>query len=132
MSADPHRVVYINEALKPLMRWLEDSQVVEISANGPGAVFVERFGQTYMERHELPALTESAIVHLAERVAAYIQDVSDAPSPPPLPAPWRPKPPDQGGAPRIGSMRPGTRRACPRFWHPPKTGILSPQLYHET
>jgi type IV secretion system protein VirB11 len=71
MSADPHRVVYINEALKPLMRWLEDSQVVEISANGPGAVFVERFGQTYMERHELPALTESAIVHLAERVAAY-------------------------------------------------------------
>ncbi len=71
MSADQHRIVYINDALKPLRPWLDDSQVVEISANGPGAVYVERFGQTYMERHELPALTASAIVHLAERVAAY-------------------------------------------------------------
>ncbi|MBN4683849.1 Flp pilus assembly complex ATPase component TadA, partial [Pandoraea nosoerga] len=51
--------------------WLDDDQIVEICANGPGEVWVERFGRSAMERHEVPRLTEHAIRHLAERVAGH-------------------------------------------------------------
>ena len=37
--------VFIDRALEPVRPWLEDDQVVEICANGPGEVWVERFGQ---------------------------------------------------------------------------------------
>lgn len=63
--------VFIDRALEPVRPWLEDDQVVEICANGPGEVWVERFGQSAMERHDVPALTEHAIRHLAERVAGH-------------------------------------------------------------
>ncbi|CAH1696110.1 Type IV secretion system protein [Hyphomicrobiales bacterium] len=63
--------VFIDRALEPIRPWLEDDQVVEICANGPGEVWVERFGQSAMERHEVPALSEHAIRHLAERVAGH-------------------------------------------------------------
>jgi type IV secretion system protein VirB11 len=63
--------VFIDGALDPVRPWLEDDQVVEICANGPGEVWVERFGQSAMERHEVPSLTEHAIRHLAERVAGH-------------------------------------------------------------
>lgn len=63
--------VFIDRALEPIRRWLEDDQVVEICANGPGEIWVERFGQAAMERHDVPALTEHAIRHLAERVAGH-------------------------------------------------------------
>lgn len=63
--------IFIDRALEPVRSWLEDDQVVEICANGPGEVWVERFGQSAMEHHRLPALTEHAIRHLAERVAGH-------------------------------------------------------------
>ena len=63
--------VFLDRALKPLRPWLDDDQVVEICANGPGTVWVERFGASAMERHDVTELTESAIRHLAERVAGY-------------------------------------------------------------
>ena len=63
--------VFLDRALKPIRPWLLDDQVVEICANGPGQVWVERFGQSAMERHEVPELTDLAIRHLAERVAGY-------------------------------------------------------------
>lgn len=63
--------VFIDRALEPIRPWLDDDQVVEICANGPGEVWVERFGQSAMERHEVPALSEHAIRHLAERVAGH-------------------------------------------------------------
>ncbi|AUD00140.1 P-type DNA transfer ATPase VirB11 (plasmid) [Bradyrhizobium sp. SK17] len=63
--------VFIDRALDPIRTWLEDDQVVEICANGPGEVWVERFGQAAMERHEVPSLTEHALRHLAERVAGH-------------------------------------------------------------
>lgn len=70
MSAQPRNLtVFLDRALSPLRPWLDDDQVVEICANGPGVVWVERFGQSAMERHEVPPLTEQAIRHLAERVA---------------------------------------------------------------
>lgn len=62
--------VFLDRALAPIRPWLDDGEVVEICANGPGAVWVERFGEAAMERHAVPALTETAIRHLAERVAA--------------------------------------------------------------
>jgi type IV secretion system protein VirB11 len=63
--------VFIDLALEPIRPWLEDDQIVEICANGPGEVWVERFGQSAMERHEVPSLTEHAIRHMAERVAGH-------------------------------------------------------------
>jgi type IV secretion system protein VirB11 len=70
VSAQPRSLtVFLDRALAPLRPWLDDDQVVEICANGPGVVWVERFGQATMERHEVPHLTEQAIRHLAERVA---------------------------------------------------------------
>lgn len=63
--------VFLDRALGPIRPWLDDDQVVEICANGPGEVWVERFGQAAMERHEVPELTELAIRHLAERIAGH-------------------------------------------------------------
>ncbi len=64
-----HLTVFLDRALASLRPWLDDDQVVEICANGPSTVWIERFGQSAMERHEVPQLTEQAIRHLAERVA---------------------------------------------------------------
>lgn len=63
--------VFVDRALEPIRPWLKDSQVVEICANGPGLVWVERFGEAAMERHEVPHLTAHAIRHLAERIAGH-------------------------------------------------------------
>ena len=46
--------VFIERALAPIRPWLDEAQVVEICANGPGEVWVERFGKAAMERHEVP------------------------------------------------------------------------------
>lgn len=67
----PALTVFVDRALAPIRRWLDDDQVVEICANGPGEVWVERFGQSAMERHEVSSLTELTIRHLAERVAGH-------------------------------------------------------------
>ncbi len=61
--------IFLDRALAPLRPWLDDDEVVEICANGPGEVWIERFGQSAMERHEVPKLTAGAIRHLAERIA---------------------------------------------------------------
>ena len=63
--------VFLDRALASIRPWLLDDQVVEICANGPGEVWVERFGQAAMERHPVPELTEAAIRHLTERVAGH-------------------------------------------------------------
>ncbi|WP_131120255.1 P-type DNA transfer ATPase VirB11 [Lichenihabitans psoromatis] len=63
--------VFLDRALEPIRPWLLDDQVVEICANGPGEVWVERFGQAAMERHDVLDLTEAAIRHLTERVAGH-------------------------------------------------------------
>ena len=72
MSAPSRNLtVFLDRALGPLRPWLDDDQVVEICANGPGVVWVERFGQSAMERHDVSELTEQAIRHLAERIAGH-------------------------------------------------------------
>lgn len=61
---------FLNRSLEPLKPFLEDGQVVEISVNSPGQVFVERLGAAHMEYYEIPALTEDEIANVGERVAA--------------------------------------------------------------
>jgi type IV secretion system protein VirB11 len=65
---DPH--YFLKRALSPLAAFLEDPQVVEISVNRPGEVFIERLGADHMEFHAIPALTAAEIEHVGERVAA--------------------------------------------------------------
>lgn len=61
--------VFLDRALEPIRPWLDDTQVVEICANGPGIVWVEIFGHSAMQRFEVPELTAQALRHLCERVA---------------------------------------------------------------
>jgi type IV secretion system protein VirB11 len=63
--------IFLDRALAPIRSWLDETHVVEICVNGPGEVWVERFGQSAMERHHVPELTETAIRHLAERIAGH-------------------------------------------------------------
>ncbi len=65
---DPH--YFLRRALSPLARFLSDPEVLEISVNKPGEVFVERLGARHMEFHDVPALTSVEIEHIGERVAA--------------------------------------------------------------
>jgi type IV secretion system protein VirB11 len=65
---DPH--YFLRRSLAPLVKFLDDPQVVEISVNRPGEVFVERLGAEHMEFHAVPELTVAQIEHIGERVAA--------------------------------------------------------------
>ncbi|MCM2294712.1 P-type DNA transfer ATPase VirB11 [Allorhizobium sp. BGMRC 0089] len=57
------------QALSPLQKFLDDENIIEISVNAPGYVFIERLGSIYMERHDVPELDGAAIRLLSERVA---------------------------------------------------------------
>jgi type IV secretion system protein VirB11 len=65
---DPH--YFLKRALLPLEAFLKDPDVVEISVNRPGEVFVEKLGAPHMEFHAVPAITTAEIQHIGERVAA--------------------------------------------------------------
>ncbi len=68
LTSNPHYFLY--RALAPLKAFLNDREVVEISVNRPGQVFVERLGSAHMEFHEIPELTTAEIINIGERVAA--------------------------------------------------------------
>jgi len=68
--ASDNRHYFLYRALAPLRAFLDDRDVVEISVNRPGEVYVERLGSVHMERHEIPVLTTAEIVNIGERVAA--------------------------------------------------------------
>lgn len=53
--------------LAPLTPWLDDAEVSEILMNQPGEVYVEKQGQ--LTRHEVPALTLSAVHRLFQLIA---------------------------------------------------------------
>nr|WP_210327691.1 P-type DNA transfer ATPase VirB11 [Aminobacter carboxidus] len=71
----------MNRALEPLRPFLDDSQVVEISINSPGQVYVERLGSANMEHYEMPELTADEIVNIGERVAATTNQFINRSSP---------------------------------------------------
>ncbi len=68
--ASDNRHYFLYRALAPLKPFLNDRDVVEISVNRPGQVYVERLGTADMERHEIPMLTTAEIINIGERVAA--------------------------------------------------------------
>ncbi len=67
--------------MTPLKPFLEDPDVVEISVNRPGQVYVERLGADHMEFHHIPELTTAEIVNIGERVAATTNQFISAASP---------------------------------------------------
>jgi type IV secretion system protein VirB11 len=73
--------VYFREAARPIQRWLEDIDVIEICANKPGEVWVEALGKPHMERFDVPELTEEAITRLATHVAASTQQSVNSSTP---------------------------------------------------
>lgn len=72
---------FLNRALEPLRPFLDDSQVVEISINSPGHVYVERLGSAHMESYDIPELTADEIVNIGERVAATTNQFINRSSP---------------------------------------------------
>lgn len=69
LSSD-NRHYFLYRALAPLKAFLDEHDVVEISVNRPGQVYVERLGSARMELHVVPELTTTEIVNIGERVAA--------------------------------------------------------------
>jgi type IV secretion system protein VirB11 len=72
---------FLNRALEPLRPFLDDSQVVEISINSPGQVYVERLGSAHMEHYEIAELNADEIVNIGERVAATTNQFINRSSP---------------------------------------------------
>lgn len=60
----------LQRALAPVQEFLNDPKVVEIAVNRPGQVYVERFGEDFMEHHAIEALTADEIQNIGERVGA--------------------------------------------------------------
>jgi type IV secretion system protein VirB11 len=71
---DP-RLFVLADALAPLKIWLDANDVIEIAINRPHEVYIERIGSGLMHLTEVPDLTEDAIRHIAERVAASTRQV---------------------------------------------------------
>lgn len=69
------------ESLQPIRKWLDQPDVVEICVNGPGIIFIERLGSSAMEFHQVPAMDEKHIRHIAERVAAATKQSVNAEKP---------------------------------------------------
>ncbi|WCA73058.1 P-type DNA transfer ATPase VirB11 (plasmid) [Agrobacterium tumefaciens] len=63
--------LFINKALGPVRQFLDDPNIVEISVNRPGEVFIERLGAHHMEFHSVPELTKDEIQLLAQQVAGF-------------------------------------------------------------
>lgn len=72
---------FTSESLKPVRPWLDDPDVVEIAANGPGRVWIERLGADAMVAADVPELDARAIRFLAERVAAASDQSVNAETP---------------------------------------------------
>ncbi len=75
------RFPFLDVALRPLRRFLEEPGVTEIAINAPGRVFLERLGQDGMDEHGVPEMDAAAIQHLAERVAASTDQAVNAEKP---------------------------------------------------
>jgi type IV secretion system protein VirB11 len=73
------REFVLQDALAPIRLWLDAPDVIEISINRPGEVYVERLGGDGMKFTAVEELNEVAIRHMAERVAASTrQEVNSA------------------------------------------------------
>ena len=62
--------LYLEQALNPIRKWLDQEDVNEISVNEPHVVWVERRGIIGMQRFDVPELDASNIQMLAKQIAA--------------------------------------------------------------
>ncbi|SDN95524.1 P-type DNA transfer ATPase VirB11 [Ensifer sp. YR511] len=72
-AAENSPYYFLDRALDPLRLFLADPEVLEISVNRPGQVYIERLGAEQMEHHHIPALTAAEIENIGERVAGATQ-----------------------------------------------------------
>ncbi|MFM5894296.1 MAG: P-type DNA transfer ATPase VirB11 [Novosphingobium sp.] len=61
--------VYLDSFLAPLSQWLARSDITDIYINRPQEIWIELLGGS-IERHEVPALTQAALLRLARQIAA--------------------------------------------------------------
>ncbi len=61
--------VYLRVYLKPFARFLDQEDVTEIMVNRPGEVWIERAGQSAMERIEAPEVDNMLLSRLAAQIA---------------------------------------------------------------
>jgi type IV secretion system protein VirB11 len=81
LAPTANRFPFLDVALRPLQRLLDQPDVTEIAINRPGSVFIERLGASGMEAVDIPELTAEAIQHLAERVASATDQAVNAERP---------------------------------------------------
>lgn len=61
--------VYLDSFLAPLSEWLARGDITDIFINRPQEIWIELLGGK-IERHEVPALTQAALLRLARQIAA--------------------------------------------------------------
>ena len=72
---------WLGEALKPIRPYLDDPEVVEISCQKPGELWLEKGGSLVMQKIEEPALTEHSVENMAVRSAALTAQVINRENP---------------------------------------------------
>ena len=72
---------WLGEALKPIRPYLDDPEVVEISCQKPGELWLEKGGSLVMQKIEEPALTEHSVENMAVRSAALTAQVVNRENP---------------------------------------------------
>ena len=72
---------WLGEALKPIRTYLDDPEVVEISCQKPGELWLEKGGSLVMQKIEEQALTEQAVENMAVRSAALTAQVINRENP---------------------------------------------------
>ena len=73
--------VFFQKALTPIRQFLAERDVVEISINAPGGIWIERLGANRMIYHEAPELRADDIRFLAQQVASDTRQVVNAEKP---------------------------------------------------
>lgn len=81
VQAIDRRDLFLTRALEPVSDFLADPQVVEISVNRPGQVYIERLGDAAMTLHLRPQITADEIINLGQRVAAKTSQFLNATKP---------------------------------------------------
>ncbi|NIJ34975.1 P-type DNA transfer ATPase VirB11 [Sphingomonas oligoaromativorans] len=61
--------IYLRIYLRPFARFLDQSDVTEVMVNRPGELWIERAGQTAMERIDAPEIDDQLLARLAAQIA---------------------------------------------------------------
>jgi type IV secretion system protein VirB11 len=72
---------WLSESLKPIRQYLDDPEVVEISCQKSGELWLEKGGSLVMAKIKVPELTEHVIENMATRSAALTAQVINRENP---------------------------------------------------